>query len=78
MSGRVVILASLLGAILVSSVHAARVTDGLVVGYDFREGSGDVVGDHSEIGDPLDLIIHDPSAVAWNGNGSITIADRMR
>lgn len=73
MSGRAVILASLLGAGLWSSVDAARVTDGLVVGYDFREGSGDIVGDHAGFGDPVNLTIDDPSAVTWNGGGSITI-----
>ncbi len=70
---RTIVLTLGIGILVASSAYAARVTDGLVVGYDFREGSGAVVGDHSGFGDPVDLTIDDPSAVTWNGDGSITI-----
>ena len=75
MAKRSILVAHLLCLILVSSANAARVTDGLLVGYDFREGSGTTVGDHSGNGEPLDLTIHDPRAVTWNGDGSLTIDD---
>ena len=67
-----VTLAVVVCVVLVPCVQAERVTDGLVVGYDFREGAGTVVGDQSGNGTPLDLTIHDPSAVTWGG-GFITI-----
>ena len=72
---RPIILALVVGAVLVSSTFGARVTDGLVVGYDFREGSGTTVNDYSGNGEPLNLNIHDPGAVAWNAEGSITFTD---
>ena len=62
----------LVASLLVSVTQGARVTDGLIVGYDFREGSGTIVGDHAGVGLPVDLTIDDPSAVSW-GDGFISI-----
>ena len=62
----------LVASLPVSVVQGARVTDALIVGYDFREGSGTTVGDHSGVGLPIDLTIHDPSAVSW-GDGFLSI-----
>ncbi len=42
-----------------------RVNDGLVVLYDFKEGSGNIVHDKSGFGEPLDLKIKDESKVSW-------------
>ena len=42
-----------------------RVTDGLVVLYDFGEGSGATVHDVSGFGEPLDLFILDDARVEW-------------
>ena len=57
-----------------SVAHAQRITDGLVVGYDFFEGSGTVIGDQSGVGTPLNLNIHEPDKVSW-GAGFITFTD---
>ena len=49
-----------------SSFNVGRVTDGLVVLYDFGEGSGGTVHDVSGFGEPLDLLILDKNAsVEW-------------
>ena len=42
-----------------------RVNDGLVVLYDFSEGSGNVVRDISGVPTPLDLTILDPGKIQW-------------
>ncbi len=42
-----------------------RVTDGLVLLYDFNEASGTIVHDVSGVGTPLDLVILDTSRVRW-------------
>lgn len=42
-----------------------RIHEGLVVFYDFREGSGSIIYDHSTFGRPLDLLIHDTGYVKW-------------
>ena len=42
-----------------ASSSSRRTTDGLVVLYDFSEGSGRVVYNRSGSGAPLDLIIQD-------------------
>lgn len=46
-----------------------RVTEGLVVLYDFSEWEGDVVGDKSGVGMPLDLRINDPNFTFWLAGG---------
>jgi hypothetical protein len=46
-----------------------RVTDDLQALYLFAEGAGDTVYDVSGVGDPLDLIIADPSRAAWTDDG---------
>lgn len=53
-------------------IGGERITSGLLALYTFNEGSGSVVSDSSNIGAPLDLIIQDPSNVAW-GAGALTI-----
>ncbi len=42
-----------------------RVNDGLVVLYDFSEGSGNVIRDISDVQTPLDLTILDPGKIQW-------------
>lgn len=44
----------------------ARVTDQLVLLYNFLEGSGNTVTDTSGFGSPINLTIQDPSHVTWN------------
>ena len=43
----------------------SRVTDGLVVLYEFNEGSGATVGDSSGVGTPLDLTIDNTGNITW-------------
>ncbi|MGI9594655.1 MAG: LamG-like jellyroll fold domain-containing protein, partial [Acidimicrobiales bacterium] len=50
----------------------ARVTDRLLVLYEFDEGSGSVVGDTSGTGASLDLTVTDPAAIEW-GAGSLSV-----
>ena len=45
-----------------------RVTDGLIVLYDFDEGSGSTVIDRSGVAPVLDLTIEDPGNVTWSGD----------
>lgn len=55
------------------SVHdgngEGRVTAGLQTLYNFSEGSGTLVRDTSGVGEPTDLVIEDPSGVAWLPGG---------
>ena len=46
-----------------------RVTNGLQVLYEFKEGQGRQVRDVSGVGEPLNLRIKDESRVAWNSQG---------
>ena len=46
-----------------------RVTDGLLVLYDFQEGNGSTINDVSGVGIPLNLQINTPSAVEWTNYG---------
>jgi hypothetical protein len=69
------IVLPLLLAVLVASpsmVQAQRVKDNLLAFYDFEEGSGTTVNDTSDFGEPLNLTIHDPTAVKW-GTGSLAL-----
>jgi hypothetical protein len=50
-----------------------RVTDGLVVLYDFGEGSGTTVHDMSGIGEALDLNISNGAAVSWIAGGGLAV-----
>ena len=50
-----------------------RVSDGLVVLYDFQEGSGTRVRDVSGAGTPLDLSISNISAVGWIAGGGLSL-----
>ena len=61
-------LANTLGAISNNGQVVSRVTDGLVALYEFGEGAGASVADISNVGEPLDLTIEDPAAVAWVPN----------
>ncbi len=46
---------------------------GVVALYTFRAGSGATIKDESGSGDPLDLTISDPSAVAWLKTGGLNV-----
>ena len=72
---RYFLLSGVVCLLVISTLNAARVTDGLVVGYDFREGSGTTVIDHSGFETPLNLTIHEPDFVEWHENGSLSITD---
>ena len=50
-----------------------RVTEGLVVLYQFDEGDGDIVQDKSGVGVPLDLKINDFPSVSWLPGGGLEI-----
>jgi len=50
-----------------------RVTDGLLILYDFQNGSGDVVSDISGLGTPMDLIIDNPNNVSWIPGGGLSV-----
>ena len=47
----------------------SRVTDGMKVLYNFREGSGNVINDVSNNGTPLNLNIFSGDAVEWENGG---------
>lgn len=51
------------------SENVEPVTDGLQALYTFEEGSGSVVRDRSNRGEPLDLKIEKESAVKWSDSG---------
>jgi hypothetical protein len=55
--------------VTVTAPTCNRITNGLVVLYDFKEGSGSKVKDVSGFGTPLDLTIQDPSKINWLGGG---------
>lgn len=57
-----------------SVVLGQRSKDRLLAFYDFEEGAGTSVLDSAGFGDPLNLTIHDPSAVTW-GNGFLSLED---
>lgn len=46
-----------------------RSNRGIQAFYTFREGSGNVINDVSEVGSPLNLNIYSTDAVAWETNG---------
>ena len=50
-----------------SNATAGRMDGGLLVLYDFQEGSGEIVHDRAGIGRPADLRIQDLNAVRWAG-----------
>ncbi len=55
-----------------------RVTDGLVVLYEFKEGAGQVVSETSGVGQPLNLTISDATGVTWAPGGGVDITgDRV-
>lgn len=72
---RVFVFSGVICLSAISALFAARVTDGLVVGYDFREGAGATVMDHSGFGAPLNLTIHEPEFVEWGADGSLSITE---
>ena len=55
--------ASLASLALLSPLAAQRVTNGLVVLYDFDSSSGNIVRDRSGAGQPIDLQITEPKGV---------------
>jgi hypothetical protein len=62
----------LAGAGGMGGTSPTRVADGLIVHYDFDEGSGSTVRDKSGVTPALDLTIDDPGNVTWSG-GHLTI-----
>jgi hypothetical protein len=58
--------------LLLSGGDVDRVSENVLVLYDFMEGEGDVIHDTSNVGDPIDLTIRDPDNVTW-GYGSLRI-----
>ncbi|GAB4411543.1 MAG: hypothetical protein OHK0039_16770 [Bacteroidia bacterium] len=52
---------------------SGRVTDGLVVLYDFQEGSGSTVLDVSGVGAPMNLTIKYPNDATWLSGGGLEI-----
>ncbi len=59
--------------VAVTTTGRARSTDGLVVRYDFDEGSGNVISDTSGVGTPLDLTIGSTKRVTWLPSGALRI-----
>lgn len=47
----------------------SRVTTGQIVYYNFQEGMGDTIKDHSGFGVPLNLFIKSPNSVKWKPYG---------
>jgi len=47
------------------SIDSTRIKDGLIAFYNFNEGSGKAVHDSSGFGQPLNLIVYNPSRVKW-------------
>ena len=64
-------LVTVLFVVMVSWANAGRVTDGIVVLYEFNEEDGEVVED-SGPGEPVELIIRDPDNVVWE-EGFLTV-----
>ncbi|MBK8944250.1 MAG: T9SS type A sorting domain-containing protein [Ignavibacteriae bacterium] len=56
-------------ATLSVSYENSRITNGLQVLYNFKEGSGDIVYDESGVGTPLNLTISNPTNVVWTEKG---------
>jgi hypothetical protein len=56
----------------------ARVTRGLQVLYNFREGSGTTIHDVSGVGTPLNLNIEQPDRVSWLPDGGLAILQETR
>ena len=55
------------------SLSSVWANDGLIARYVFDEGTGDVVHDTSDFGDPMDLFIADTAAVSWVPGGGLSI-----
>ena len=72
-------LGSLCHGVATEAAEPLRVSDGLVVLYDFSEGKGDAVHDRSGNGSPLDLLIEKPGSVRWSaGTLTVTSATAIR
>ncbi|MGC9328252.1 MAG: LamG-like jellyroll fold domain-containing protein [Candidatus Hinthialibacter sp.] len=74
-SGAIVGGLTILGksGLLLSGGDVPRVSDGILMLYNFTEGEGDTVHDTSGVGEAADLTIRDPDNVVW-GAGSLEIA----
>lgn len=59
-------------AIYTNTGPAERTLDGLVALYRFDEGGGNYVADSSGYGNPLPLVVLDPTSVTW-GAGTLTV-----
>lgn len=65
--------------IMASFSKGRRATDGLLVLYNFQEGSGDTIRDVSGFGAPLNLTISDTNKVRWiPGGGLHFISDSLQ
>lgn len=51
------------------TINCTRITNGLLALYDFKEGSGSIVRDKSNVGEPLDLTIKTPANTNWLTGG---------
>lgn len=52
-----------------------RVVEGLLAYYDFSSGAGDTVFDRSDTGDPIDLLMDDPTKTAWLECGGLALKE---
>ena len=57
----------------ISRAGAQDIRDGLILLYEFEEGSGATVSDTSGFGSPIDLTIRDPGNTSW-GDGFLTVS----
>ncbi len=57
-----------------ATIHAERVTEGVVAVYDFEENGGTAINDLSGIDDLVNFTIPDPAAVQWIPGGLAVIA----
>ncbi|MBN1673830.1 MAG: FecR domain-containing protein [Kiritimatiellae bacterium] len=60
------------------SASPARVTQGLLALYTFRETGGSVVHDVAGVGRPLNLRVLDPRAVQWMPGGGLRVSEPAR
>ena len=59
------------------AAEGSRVTRDLQVLYTFEAGQGNLIQDRSEVGEPLNLNIKNPSEIKWQ-NGAVTVKGSAR
>ena len=57
---------------IAATAEPSRTSDGLLVFYDFAEGSGRTTHDRSGSSDPIDLLVETPAGVRWS-KGSLSV-----